>query len=161
MLNIRTLGTLLFQITRPELISKWRLQDTNRFSVTRLYYFDCIHQHCFKRILKPSGQLSGKGSCKLLLPTPQIIAEESTSLQGISPVSISQRTTPNDLEERVKGNGDEKQGLWYGQIHQPIIYHSPHSIIINSLMLTQSCSEREVTKMHTIYPLSQKLVHFL
>lgn len=30
-----------------------------------------------------------------------MIAEESTSLYGISPVSISQRTTPNDLEKRV------------------------------------------------------------
>lgn len=35
---------------------------------------------CFIRILNPSGQVEGTGRCKLLLPTPQIMAEESTSL---------------------------------------------------------------------------------
>ena len=29
--------------------------------------------------LKPSGHVVGTGRCKLLLPTPQMIAEESTS----------------------------------------------------------------------------------
>lgn len=38
------------------------------------------HQHCLRSSLKLSGQLSGTGSCRLLLPTPQMIAEESTSL---------------------------------------------------------------------------------
>lgn len=38
------------------------------------------HQHCLSSSLKLSGQLSGTGRCKLLLPTPQMIAEESTSL---------------------------------------------------------------------------------
>ena len=38
------------------------------------------HQHCLRSSLKLSGQPSGTGSCRLLLPTPQMIAEESTSL---------------------------------------------------------------------------------
>lgn len=57
---------------------------------------------CFMRILKPSGQVEGTGRCRLLLPTPQMMAEESTSLYGISPVSSSHRTTPNDLPEKRK-----------------------------------------------------------
>ena len=83
------------------------------------HYLSPIHslsyQHCFRRILKPSGQLSGIGSCRLLLPTPQIIAEESTSLYGTSPVSISHRTTPNDLRERERGRERERErgrGTW-------------------------------------------------
>lgn len=62
----------------------------------------CAHQHCLMSSLKLSGQLSGTGSCRLLLPTPQMIAEESTSLQGTSPVSISHSTTPNDLQRGVE-----------------------------------------------------------
>lgn len=42
--------------------------------------FPPAHQLCLKSSLKLSGQLSGTGSCRLLLPTPQMIAEESTSL---------------------------------------------------------------------------------
>lgn len=38
------------------------------------------HQHCLSSSLKLSGQLSGTGRCRLLLPTPQMMAEESTSL---------------------------------------------------------------------------------
>lgn len=38
------------------------------------------YQVCFMRILKPSGQVEGTGRCRLLLPTPQMMAEESTSL---------------------------------------------------------------------------------
>lgn len=38
------------------------------------------YQHCLRRILKPSGQLSGTGSWRLLFPTPQMMADESTSL---------------------------------------------------------------------------------
>lgn len=60
--------------------------------------FTSAHQHCLSSSLKLSGQLSGTGSCRLLLPTPQMIAEESTSLYGTSPVNISHSTTPNDLQ---------------------------------------------------------------
>ena len=56
-------------------------------------------QHIFMSSLKPSGQLVGTGRCKELLPTPQMIAEESTSLYGVSPVSNSHNTTPNDLRQ--------------------------------------------------------------
>lgn len=38
------------------------------------------YQHWRSRILKPSGQLEGTGRWRLLLPTPQMMAEESTSL---------------------------------------------------------------------------------
>ena len=48
--------------------------------------------------LKPSGQLEGTGKRKLLLPTPQMMAELSTSLYGISWVNSSHKTTPNDLQ---------------------------------------------------------------
>lgn len=44
----------------------------------------------------------GTGKCKLLLPTPQIIAEESTSLYGISPDNNSHTTTPNDLQNKYQ-----------------------------------------------------------
>lgn len=54
-------------------------------------------QHCFTSNLKPSGQEDGMGRCKELLPTPQIIADESTSLYGISQVKSSHSTTPYDL----------------------------------------------------------------
>lgn len=40
------------------------------------------HQHyqqSFISSLKPSGHVVGTGRCKLLLPTPQIMADESTS----------------------------------------------------------------------------------
>ena len=40
------------------------------------------HQHyqqSFMSNLKPSGHVVGTGRCKLLLPTPQIMADESTS----------------------------------------------------------------------------------
>lgn len=37
-------------------------------------------QHCLINNLKPSGQDEGIGKCRELLPTPQIIADESTSL---------------------------------------------------------------------------------
>ena len=37
-------------------------------------------QHCLTSSLNPSGQVEGMGSCKELLPTPQIIAELSTFL---------------------------------------------------------------------------------
>lgn len=47
--------------------------------------------------MKPSGISSGMGKSRLELPTPHIIAVESTSLYGISPVSNSHSTTPNDL----------------------------------------------------------------
>lgn len=56
------------------------------------------YQHWFISSLKPSGQLVGTGKWRLLLPTPQIIADESTSLYGTSCVSNSHRTTPNDLK---------------------------------------------------------------
>lgn len=38
------------------------------------------HQHWRSSTLKPSGQLEGTGRWRLLLPTPQIMADESTSL---------------------------------------------------------------------------------
>lgn len=60
----------------------------------------CSYHVCFMRILKPSGQVEGTGRCRLLLPTPQIMAEESTSLYGISPVRSSHNTTPNDLNRK-------------------------------------------------------------
>lgn len=58
------------------------------FSATHVFfclYSNCpspwiAHQHCLRRILKPSGQLSGMGSWRLLFPTPQMMADESTSL---------------------------------------------------------------------------------
>ena len=37
------------------------------------------YQQMFMSSLKPSGHVVGTGRCKLLLPTPQMIAEESTS----------------------------------------------------------------------------------
>lgn len=45
-----------------------------------VHVFQGHYQHCLRRILKPSGQLSGIGSWRLLFPTPQMMAEESTSL---------------------------------------------------------------------------------
>lgn len=45
-----------------------------------LVSFSANYQHCLRRILKPSGQLSGMGNCRLLFPTPQMMADESTSL---------------------------------------------------------------------------------
>ena len=44
------------------------------------------HQHyqqSFMSSLKPSGHVVGTGRCKLLLPTPQIMADESTSCHKI------------------------------------------------------------------------------
>jgi len=38
------------------------------------------HQHCLSSSLKPSGISSGMGRRRLALPTPHIIAVESTSL---------------------------------------------------------------------------------
>ena len=38
------------------------------------------HQHWRSSTLKPSGQPEGTGRWRLLLPTPQMMAEESTSL---------------------------------------------------------------------------------
>ena len=57
-------------------------------------------QHWRMRSLNPSGQVSGTGRCRLLLPTPQMMAEESTSRYGISLVMISHSTTPKDLQVR-------------------------------------------------------------
>lgn len=69
--------------------------------VPTVHFQTFAHQHCLRRILKPSGQLSGMGSCRLLFPTPHMMADESTSLYGISPVSISHSTTPNDLKVKL------------------------------------------------------------
>jgi len=38
------------------------------------------------------------GNCKLLAPTPQMTADESRFLNGISPVISSHNTTPYDLQ---------------------------------------------------------------
>lgn len=59
-------------------------------------------QHCLINNLKPSGQDEGIGKCKELLPTPHIIAEESTSLYGVSQVISSHKTTPNDLKYNTR-----------------------------------------------------------
>jgi len=55
------------------------------------------NQHWVMSSFNPSGHVSGRGSCRLLLPTPQMIADESTSLYGTSWISSSHSTTPNDL----------------------------------------------------------------
>jgi len=56
------------------------------------------YQHCLINSLSPSGPVDGTGRCRQLVPTPQITADESTSLYGISCVNISHNTTPNDLQ---------------------------------------------------------------
>ena len=53
-------------------------------------------QHCFIKSLYPSGQVDGIGSCKELLPTPQMIAELSTFLYGTSQFNNSHKQTPKD-----------------------------------------------------------------
>jgi len=63
------------------------------------YVYKDTNQHCFMRRLNPSGQLDGMGRCRLLLPTPQIMAEESTSLYGVSWTISSHRTMPYDLNK--------------------------------------------------------------
>lgn len=55
------------------------------------------NQHWFMSSLKPSGQDDGIGKWRLLLPTPQMTADESTFLYGTSWVISSQSTTPYDL----------------------------------------------------------------
>lgn len=54
-------------------------------------------QHCLINNRRPSGHDEGIGKCKELLPTPQIIADESTSLYGVSQIRSSHKTTPYDL----------------------------------------------------------------
>lgn len=51
-------------------------------------------QHCLTKSLNPSGQLDGIGSWSELLPTPQMMAELSTFLYGISQVRSSHKQTP-------------------------------------------------------------------
>lgn len=64
----------------------------------------------------------GMGKCRLFLPTPQIMAEESTSLYGISPVNNSHNTTPKDLERKIiKYNFLFSYLFW--QLYQIIIIH--------------------------------------
>lgn len=55
-------------------------------------------QHCLINNRKPSGQDDGIGKCRELLPTPHMIADESTSLYGVSQVISSHKTTPYDLK---------------------------------------------------------------
>lgn len=62
-------------------------------------------QHISTRILMPSGHVLGIGRRSELLPTPYMIAEESTSLYGISPLSSSHRTTPNDQMSTFSEHG--------------------------------------------------------
>jgi len=47
------------------------------------------------RSLKPSGQVVGTGRCKLLLPTPQIMAEESTSCKVLKIKSLKLKYKKN------------------------------------------------------------------
>jgi hypothetical protein len=72
----------------------WRCLSFDRICL----FSTTTYQHCLISSLNPSGHDDGTGKCKLLLPTPQIIAEESTSLYGISPDNNSHNTTPNDLK---------------------------------------------------------------
>ena len=51
-------------------------------------------QHCFTNRRKPSGQVDGIGRRSEWFPTPNIMAEESTSLYGVSQVKSSHSTTP-------------------------------------------------------------------
>lgn len=70
-------------------------------------------QHCLINNRKPSGHDEGIGKCRELLPTPHMIADESTSLYGVSHVISSHKTTPNDL--RV-------QKLYYNSFIKKIEY---------------------------------------
>lgn len=63
------------------------------------------YQHNSINNLKPSGHVDGSGKCKLLLPTPQMIADESTSLYGISPVNSSHSNTPKDQTSTFSEQG--------------------------------------------------------
>lgn len=78
------------------------------------------YQHCFMRSRKPSGQVVGMGKCRLLLPTPQMIALESTSLYGVSQLSSSHMTTPYDLHatrERAQGRPPFKHRFFEAPLH--------------------------------------------
>ena len=82
------------------------------------YLPDCddTDQHCLMSNLNPSGQDEGTGRWRLLLPTPQMMADESTSLYGISCVSSSHNTTPNDLREE------------YGSLRMPCVVISLNNV---------------------------------
>jgi hypothetical protein len=57
------------------------------------------------RSLNPSGHEVGRGRWSELFPTPHMMAEESTSLYGVSQVMSSQRTTPKDQMSTFSEHG--------------------------------------------------------
>ena len=73
----------LFQHRHPQTFS-WSVKFNNfKLNHSKVPKHHQLYQQSFIRSLKPSGQVVGTGRCKLLLPTPQIMAEESTSYINI------------------------------------------------------------------------------
>lgn len=119
-------------------ISKWL-----RMILNDGRFFGLAFQHSSMRIRNPSGHVSGMGSFIVLFPTPQMIADESASLYGISQVSISHKTTPNDQMSTFSEHGSLR--ITSGAIHATVpaklifVLISFHSRLVpKSLILTIS-----------------------
>lgn len=96
-------------------------------------------QHCLTRSRKPSGQDDGIGRCKELLPTPQIIADESTSLYGFSQSNISQRTTPYDLKTEVElGSQSQLPIIYYFLLWGILLWQNGPITLVNGVSAGQN-----------------------
>lgn len=100
-------------------------------------------QHCLTSNLKPSGHDDGIGKCRELEPTPQIMAEESTSLYGVSQDRSSHRTTPYDQISTFSEHGSLRMisGAIQATVPAKLIFvlTSFHSRLVpKSLILTTS-----------------------